>query len=85
MYVTMLLTLCYGGQITLLCTPKMMQCIVHTPIRLAACESCSCPSTCHAVSAISGQELQAAFDSLFTTCQICLGVECLSNMYSIIL
>jgi len=43
MYVTLLLTLCYGEQITLYCMPKMMQCTVHTPIRLAACESCSCP------------------------------------------
>jgi hypothetical protein len=48
---------CYPQQTELDSMAELMQCIVHAPIRLTECESCSCSSKCHAVTVNSRQEL----------------------------
>jgi len=47
----------------------MMHCAIHMPIWLAVCDSC------HAVLAISRQELQIVFNNLFISCQACVNVD----------
>ena len=44
---------------------QMMQSTVHVAIGLAVCESCSCRSTCRALSVIYKQEMQTTFNNLF--------------------
>ena len=47
----------------------MMHCTIHTHADMAGSD------TCHAVVAISRQELQIVFNNLFISCQACVKVE----------
>lgn len=67
---------CYPQKIELESMAELMQCVVHAPVRLAICESCSCSSNCHAVSVNSRRELQTLLNriTLFTRCYLLSGI-----------
>lgn len=65
---------CHREQIKLDHVTKVIHCNRTCNKVLAVRVSCSCCSSCHAVSPISRQELQTVFNNLFTRCRACLRV-----------
>jgi hypothetical protein len=55
---------CYPQQTELDSMAELMQCVVHAPIRLTVCESCSCSSNCCAVTVNSRQELRTILTTI---------------------